>query len=440
MNKSLRLVLGILLLPLRKFFALGIGGQVFLAAIIAAAFGVSLRYVNIGIVPLDFKILGDIFLNLVKMTIVPLIFFAISSAILSMKDLTALGSAAKKGIGLFAITNILGVITGLVVAIIIRPGIVSGFNPDSLSINSSTKNLLASASANVSIGDKILHMVPDNAFQAMCSADLLQVMFFAIIFAVAVSIGREKVGESFIAGIENMAKVMYAMIKIVMKFAPFGIFGLVVWIAGSQNASTISVLFKLLFTAVSAIIFMVFVLYPAMLWARHRVNPFVFIRKMIPVQIFALATGSSAATLPMNMKNVYENLGGTKSSAELLMPIGTSIDMNATACCLALYTVFVAQLFGIPLTPSSYFTIGVVCFLSSLGSPPVPGGAVIILSGVLTTLNYPIEAVSLIFAIDKIIGPIRTLGNVTGEAFSPLYIDLLTGKCDKKMYYSKNIT
>jgi Na+/H+-dicarboxylate symporter len=424
---------------MKSFFKIGIGSQILIASVIGVLVGIYLRFFDVGISPSSFKFLGDIFLDLVKMVIVPLIFGAITSAILSIKDLKSLGVKAKKGLILFGITNVVGVSVGLASGYIFKPGIVKGFDAKALVLNDVSKKMVSEAQKYDSIADKILHMIPDNVFKAFYSGDLLQVIFFSIIFGLAAALIRDKIGDKMSNFISDFAQVMYAMIKIVMKFAPFGIFGLAVWIAGSQSVATISVLMKLVFAAFMAILFMVVVFYPAALFLRHGVNPFIFMKKMFPVQLFAFATCSSAASLPMNMKVVSENLGATKESTNLLMPIGTSIDMNGTACHLALYSVFVAQLFGISLGISDYVSIGMICFLSSLGSPPVPGGAVIVLSGVLASLGYPLEAISLIFAIDKLIGPIRTVGNATGEAFAPIYVDLLSKELNKKVYNSKNI-
>jgi len=420
---------------------MGIGKQVTIAILLGSIFGIFLRFFDTGIDPESFKILGDIFLNLVKMTIVPLVFAAISSAILSISDMKSLGKTAIQGVKLFILTNIMGVLIGISAALIISPGLGSNIDTSKLKITTSLNKLINSgqsqAIANPSISDKLINIIPDNIFKAMYNADLLQIMFFTIIFSISVSMVKSKISNGITSCIQNLAQVMYAMVKIVMKFAPFGIFGLITWISGVQEVSVILALLKLVFCSVFAIFLLVFVFYPSLIWMRFGVSPLIFIKKMIPVQIFALATGSSAATLPMNMKNAEEKLGATKESANLLMPIGTSLDMNGNACVLALYSVFVAQLFGIDISVPEYFTIGLICFLSSLGSPPIPGGAVIILSGVLTSLNYPLEALSLIFAIDKIIGPLRTAGNVTGEAFAPLYLDILNKKWDKKKYYQK---
>ncbi|QED23736.1 dicarboxylate/amino acid:cation symporter [Candidatus Deianiraea vastatrix] len=437
MSRRKKSFFGIFLLPCSAFFKLSLGKQISVAIILGCSFGVFLRFFDIGLNPASFKVLGDIFLDLVKMTIVPLIFFAISSAILSMGDVKTLGKSSMQGVTLFIITNVFGVLIGLFTAVFLHPGLGSNIDLSKLKVDGSIQKLIASGKVNTSLGDKLLHIIPDNVFRAFYEADLLQVMFFAIVFSVAASSVRAKIGSGLSNFVQSFAQIMYAMVKIVMKFAPFGIFGLMTWIAGVQEVSVIASLVKLFASAVFAIFILVFIFYPAWLFIRFRVNPIIFMKKMMPVQIFGLATGSSAAALPMNMKIAEEELGTSKDSTNLLMPIGTSIGMNGNACILALYSVFVAQLFHIEIGLTDYATIGLICFLSSLGSPPIPGGAVIILSGVLATLNYPLEALSLIFAIDKLIGPVRTAGNVTGEAFTPLYIDILNKRWDKKKYYQK---
>lgn len=427
------------LIAVKKFFAMNIGKQVSYSVMFGIALGLFMRFVDIGIKPTQFKVLGDVFLDLVKMTIVPLIFASISAAILSMEDMQKLGKAAFQGVKLFIFTTAVGVLIGIIASIAVKPGI--GANIDLKSITNTDPNLqklLHNAGHKITLGDKILQIIPDNLFQAMYRADLMQIIFFTVIFAVAVGMLRAKIHKSVVEFIQDLAQVMYGMVKVVMRFAPFGMFGLVVWIVGGQDVSVILALLKLFACVVLGIFLLVFVFYPSLLLLRFGINPLPFLAKMIPAQMFALATGSSAATLPLNIKNAQEKIGISAASSNLLMPIGTSVNMNGSACSLTIYTIFVAQLFGIPLGINDYCTISFLCLISAMGSPPVPGGAVIILAGILTSLGYPLEILSLILAVDKMIGPLRTMGNVTGDAFAPLYVDLLNDTLNEDLYYAKN--
>ncbi len=420
-----------------KFFQMGIGKQVVIGVIFGAFIGVLTRFVNIGIKPDQFKVLGDVFLDLVKMTVVPLIFSSISSAILSMDDMKKCGKVALQGMKLFIFTTAIAVIIGITSAHFIKPGFGTNIDTKSLSTSASVEKILNSTQAKSSIGDKMLNIIPDNIFQAMYNANLMQVIFFAVIFSVSIGMLEGKIHKGIVLFIHDLAKIMYSMVKIVMRFAPFGIFGLAVWIAGTQNATVLLALLKLVLTELFGISILVFVFYPLFLILRFRINPLPFIKKMIPVQMFALASCSSAATLPMNVKNAQENIGISHKSSNLLMPIGTGINMNGNGCGLPIYVIFIAQLFGIPLGISDYFSIGVLCLISAMGSPPVPGGGVIILAGILTALGYPLEILSLILGVDKMISPLRTLGNVTGDTFAPLYVDLANGTLDKDIYLKK---
>lgn len=419
---------------IKKFQSKSIGRRVTYGILTGICFGIFLRYFEIGIKPIQFKILGDIFLDLVKMTLVPLVFGSIGSAILSMEDMQKLGKIAYKGLILFFVTTAIGATIGIVVCLLIKPGINSGIDLNQITSSANLQKLISS-SKKMTISAMFLNMIPDNVFKAAMDANLLKIISFTVIFSISISMLKDKIHSEVAEFIRSFAKVMYSMIKIIMEFAPFAIFGLTTWIVGSQDVAVIKALLKLTFTALFGISILVYGLYPLLMILKG-VNPLPFLKKIIPAQIIGLATGSSAAALPLNMKNAQEKIGISSASSELLMPIGATMNMNGSGCTLCIYTIFVAQVYGYSLSIPDYFSIGILCVISSMGSPPVAGGAVIILSGILATLGYPLEIVSIIFAIDKIIGPMRTAGNVTGDAFAPLYIDIIDNRLDKKKYNS----
>lgn len=422
-------------LRVRKMFSYSIGKQILIAMIIGILLGVVFRYVGqyISFInPSDFKILGDIFLDLIKMVMTLFVFFSISSAVLSIDDMSQLGRKASRGVVIFFVTTSVACIIGMLIAMYFGPG-----KGVTVPITSSVSNALISKKT-MTVSGMILDIIPDNIFKSFYNGHIMQIMFFAIIFSIAIAVMKAKTSrcQFVIRFINDMSDVMYGIMIIIMKFAPFGVFGLMVWLMGTQDLSILYSLIKLFLVCVLGVLLLI-VMYVIMLLLIGRTNPLPFLKKMIPVQLFGLATSSSAVTLPMNLRNAKENLGISDTSANLLMPIGANLNMNGAGCILAIFTVFVAQIYDIHISFSDMVTIFMLAMLGSLATPPIPGGGIIALSAILSTINYPIEAITLILSIDKLIAPLRVFGNVTGDAFAPLLIDALDGSLDHEKYNSK---
>lgn len=367
---------------------------------------------------------GTIFLNLLKLIAVPLIFLSLVRGITSLTDMTKLSRIGLKTISLYLVTTVLAVFIGLLFVNIIKPGNTfpeekQAEFQEQFAAKVDEKEVEAEKMKEDSPIQFIVDMVPENVFFAATdNSKMLQIIFFAILFAVAVVMlpGKQtKIVRDFFNGCTD---VILKIIDIIMKFAPYGVFALlaalVVDFAGDMD------LFAALgFYAIVVILglcTMVFVVYPFFLMIFTGISYRKFFKSIIPVQMVAFSTSSSAATLPVTMKQVKAELGVSEEIADFVLPIGVTINMDGTSCYQAIAAVFIAQVFGFDLSISEQLLIVLTATLASIGAPGIPGGSIVMLIIVLSSVGLPIEGLALILGIDRPLDMLRTVVNVTGDS------------------------
>ena len=373
--------------------------------------------------------IGEIFINMIKMVVVPLIFFSLISGITSMTDSRSLGRIGIKACAAFVATTAFAIVIGLVSASVIHPG--EGVNlPHSAGFDA-TKHV----TENPSILKILLDIVPINAIGAMAEGHILQVVFFAIFTGITLNaMGPE--GKKLIEFSQMMAKMVFKMIGLIIKLSPYGVFALIAWVVGTQGLDILRSLIKLIGVVVLAcslqyLIFGMFII------IFGRISPLQFYKKSLEYQALAFATSSSKATLATTMKVCQDKLGISKSSTSFVLPLGASINMDGTAIYLGICAIFFAQATGTHLLPHDYFMIVLTATLGSIGAAGIPGGSLIMMSMVLSAVNLPLEGIGLIAGIDRILDMLRTTINITGDATITLIIDKTEGTLNESVYYAK---
>jgi Na+/H+-dicarboxylate symporter len=430
---------------IKSFFALKLTYRILWAFIAGGILGTCFRlfpevFLNIGLDIAKLKILGSIFINLIKMIIAPLIFTSIVSSVISVGDVKKTGKLAAKSMLTFLSMTIICVATGMLAVELIRPGDNVGFDKDAViaSSSSATSSITSSKHAQVTkISDFIFNIVPSNIFESLYNCDFLQIIFFATIFAIAIMrVGEDKAGH-VTKGITALSDIMFGISDVVMNFAPFGIFGLTSWLIGTQNLELIKSLGMLIVALYGSCIFVIYVIYALFALLVLKLNPVHFFRKIAPSQVLGYLTASSSSALPLSMNIAENRLGVSREKTSFVIPLGATVNMNGGAIHLGMSTLFIAQLWGVSFGMSDYVTIMILCVLGAIGTAPVPGASIFLLAGILGSMGLPVDAVAIILAVDRILDMARTFTNITGDVFSAVIVDRLDDTLNEDVYNSK---
>ena len=369
-----------------------------------------------------FEVIGKLFVNSLKMLVVPLVFCSITVGITSLGNLSLMGRIGLKAIIIYLLTTAFAISLALICAIIINPG--QGFEIDNA--------LQFSAKEAPSLSSVLISIVPSNPILAMAEGEMLQIILFAIILGIAITI-TGKNAESFKKGITSLNEIMMSMVQIIMKFAPLGVFCLIAKTFASQGIDMIIPLASYFFTVTIVLLLHVLLTYSAFLKFIGNVSPILFLKKMRTAVVFAFSTASSNATIPVTLNTVEKRLGVDKSVASFTVPLGATINMDGTAIMQGVATVFIASVYMVDLTIGDYLTVILTATLASIGTAGVPGVGLIMLTMVLTQVGLPVEGVALIIGIDRLLDMMRTAVNITGDSM----VSLITSKSEKS--FNKSI-
>ena len=369
-----------------------------------------------------FEVVGKLFVNSLKMLVVPLVFCSITVGITSLGNLSLMGRVGLKAIIIYLLTTAFAITLALIFAIFIEPG--QGYEIDS--------SIQFSAKEAPSLSSVLTSIVPSNPILAMADGEMLQIILFAIILGIAITITGSK-AESFKKGIISLNEIMMSMVTIIMKFAPIGVFCLIAKTFATQGIDMIIPLASYFFTVTIVLILHVLLTYSAFLKLIGKVSPFLFLKKMRTAIVFAFSTASSNATIPVTLNTVEKRLGVDKSVASFTVPLGATINMDGTAIMQGVATVFIASVYMVDLTIGDYLTVVLTATLASIGTAGVPGVGLIMLTMVLTQVGLPVEGVALIIGIDRLLDMMRTAVNITGDSM----VSLITSKSEKS--FNKSI-
>ena len=367
---------------------------------------------------------GTIFLKLLKLIAVPLIFVSLVKGISSLTDITKLSRIGYKTIVIYIVTTVFATTVGLAMVNIFKPGDVF---PDEkqeqyreqfgsqVEVRQESAREFEKQSPLFFFED----MIPENFFRAAGdNSKMLQIIFFAILFSIALVLvpgEKTQVVKDFFDGLND---VILKIVDLIMRFAPIGVFALMASLVVdfSGDADIFTALGMYMLTVIIGLFLLILGLYPLMMRIFAGIRVPAFMKAILPAQLVAFTTSSSAATLPVTMKQVTNELGVSKSIANFVLPVGVTINMDGTSCYQAIAAVFIAQVFGIDLTLIQQLTIVLTATLASIGSPGIPSGSIVMLIIVLNSVGLPVEGLALILGVDRPLDMLRTVVNITGDS------------------------
>lgn len=354
-----------------------------------------------------FLIVGNLFITLLEMLVVPIVFVSLVSGTCSIRDGKTLGRIGVKVITIFIITTAIAISIGITLAQLthvgqnVRMNLTTHFTPP----------------AAVTVKSMLLNLIPSNPIAAMAQGNLLQIIIFAVLFGIAISMSGDagkKIGLFF----EMINHVLMKLIEIVMLIAPYGVFCLIAVAFAKIGFNLIEELFFYFLIVLASLIIQQFGVYSALLFFFAKFNPIAFFKKMMPVMLFAFSTSSSNATIPINLEVVENELGVDNTIAAFTIPLGATINMDGTAIMQGVAAVFLAHIYHVTLGWASYLGIITTATLASIGTAGVPGVGMVTLAMVLTQAGVPLSGIGLLIGIDRLVDMLRTVVNVTGDAMT----------------------
>ena len=412
---------------------LGLSTQIFISLLIGALFGVVIHYwipssyiKDTVIVEGVLYVVGQGFIRLMQMLVVPLVFCSLICGSMAIGDTKTLGKVGVKTIGFYLVTTALAVCVALGSALLINPG--RGLDMDAVQ-----KGTVSSTTEATSLVDTLLNIIPKNPVQSMANGDMLPI----IVFALFVGIMLAKLGTrgSVVANFfSQFNDVMMEMTMAIMKIAPIGVFCLIARTFATVGFSAFAPMLKYMGNVTLALAIQCLVVYQILLFVFTRLNPFKFIKKFLPVMGFAFSTATSNATIPMSIDTLSKKMGVSKQISSFTIPLGATINMDGTSIMQGVAVVFIAQAYGIPLTMGNLATVVVTATLASIGTAGVPSVGLVTLAMVLNSVGLPTEGIALIMGIDRILDMIRTAVNITGDAVCTTIVCHQEGSLNREVF------
>ncbi len=356
------------------------------------------------------KALGDIFIRLMRMLVVPLVFTTLVAGAASVGEITKLGRIAIKTMCYYLATTAVAIMIGLILANLINPG---------LGLDLSTEGLKARDVASTSLTQVFINIIPMNPMEAFSTGNMLQIIFFAIILGFILSASGES-AKPLINIFEIFAETMIKMTSVVMYYAPIGVFGLIAYTVSMHGLDVLLPLIKLIIVMyLAAILQILFVYIPCIKMTGVPLGT--FFKECSSPLLIAFTTCSSAAALSANMRSV-EKLGAQKSVFSFSIPLGNTINMDGSAIYIGIASIFAAQVYGISMPFDKQLTVVLLATLASIGTMGVPAAALVMMTMVFTQIGIPLEAIALIAGVDRIVDMARTTVNVLGDATGALLV------------------
>lgn len=408
--------------------------KIFIALIVGAVTGMVLHYLvpdgnikNDVIVEGVLYVLGQGFIRLMKMLVVPLVFCSLVCGSMAIGDTKKLGNVGGKTLAFYLVTTAVAVAVALGIGTLLRPGI--GLDMSKIQVNASDIETMESAS----LAQTILNIIPDNPFKALANGEMLQVIVFALIVGVILAkLGeRAEVVANFISQFND---IMMEMTMMVMSLAPIGVFSLIARTFANIGFSAFIPLAKYMIAVLIALAIQCFGVYQILLKVFTGLNPVRFIKKFFPVMAFAFSTATSNATIPLSIDTLHKKMGVSKKISSFTIPLGATINMDGTSIMQGVAVMFAAQAFGIHLTPMDYVTVIGTATLASIGTAGIPSVGLVTLTMVFNSVGLPVEAIGIIMGIDRILDMARTAVNITGDAVCTTIVACQNGAVDKEVF------
>lgn len=397
--------------------------QIFIALTLGLLLGITLNQTGHSEYAASLKPIGDLFLNGIKMLIVPLIFISLVGGVTSLRDLSTMGRLSVKTLLLYLGTTAVAIVIGLALAAVLQPGVGIDLGAAQAVAAADTPSLVAT----------LVALVPANPVAAFAQGNVLQIIVFAILFGLAITLAGES-AKPVKVFMDALAEVFYKFTSIIISFAPYGVFALITWVAGTYGFELLAPLAKVIGAVYLGCLIHAVVVYAGLIKFVARLNPIRYIQGVIEPAIVAFSSTSSAGTLPITMMSAERNLGVSRGVSSFVLPLGTTINMDGTALYQGVCALFIAQAYGIDLSLAQYATIVLTATLASIGTAGVPGAGLIMLSLVLTSVGLPLEGVAIIAGIDRVLDMARTSVNVMGDCAVAVLVAKSEGQLDQDLY------
>ena len=381
--------------------------------------------ISLGVEKYIFNLGGQIFKNLLMLVVVPLVFFSLVSGISSLSNMVKLGSIATKTIGLYLFTTAIAVSLALFFGWAFN---LSGFE--------GTVDSYVPPSGDSSLYGTVLRIFPNNIFGAFIENNMLGIVFISILFGLALNL-TDDLTNGFSKTFERFNIVFLKIVLLIMTFAPIGVFCLMGSYVMAKGLNIFGDLVQYVLLLIFVLAFHMIFTYSLILKSFANLSPLIFFRKMKNVALFAFSTSSSAATIPVTLKAVTDDLGVKKDVSSFVVPVGATINMDGTAIMQGLATMFIASTVGVDLTLIQYGQIVILAIVTSIGTAAVPSAGTVTLALILGSLGLPLDAIGLILAVDRILDMIRTAVNVCGDAAVSCIVAKSENELDLSIYNSE---
>lgn len=364
------------------------------------------------------KPLGTIFIRLLSLIAIPLVLGSLIMGAASLEDVRKVARIGFKTLIYFMTTTTFAISIGILLANVIQPGNRIAEDSKQLLMAEYQADIQPKIQESVSIDvlDMFIQMIPTNPFQALAKGEMLQIVFFAVLFGIILTFIKPEKAKPLIHFFDGLSETMIEMVQKVMIIAPYAVFALIASTVSSFGFNIIQTLLWYVLCVLGGLLIQLLLVYPAFLKIFSKISIRSFFKNMRPAQLVAFSTSSSAATLPVNMECCESGLKVPKQITSFVLPLGATINMDGTALYQGVAAVFIAQIYGFDLNLAQQLTIVLTAVLASIGTAPVPGVGIIMLIIVLKAINVPEEGIALILGVDRILDMCRTVLNVTGDA------------------------
>ncbi len=378
--------------------------------------------------------LGQAFIRLLIMIVIPLVMASLIIGTASLGDLKKLGRIGLKTIGYYLTATALAVALGLVVAGAIKPGagldeeVTAQLLEDYSGVQQERLDAMVEPPGLMDIlQDILVNIIPRNPFASMANMDMLQIIFFALFFGIALTVLTDEKRKPLIDVLESVNDAMVVIVEMIMKIAPYGVFILIAAVAGRFGFGVILSLLQYVLVGVGTMVLFTITFYPITIYFSG-MNPIFFFKRFYEVMVFAFSTSSSNAALPINLKVTEDDLGVSRDVASFVLPLGATVNMNGTGIYHGVSTIFIAQVYGISLSPTQLIIVVITATLASIGAAGVPGIGFITLAIVLEALGIPLEGLALVLGVERILDMTRTAVNVTGDSAAAVWVAKTEGE------------
>ncbi len=362
--------------------------------------------------------IGQIFLRLLFMLVLPLLFSALVVGVAEMGDLKVLGRAGIKSLLFTVLVSTIAVVIGLVMVNLFRPG--AGVDPTVAAQlleqgKAGAASIVENAKAGTTGTNFFVELIPSNVFKAAAENDILPVMVFALLFGIGTVMVRNSATDHMLKSLEGLFEVMMKLIGLVIKLAPYAIACLMFNLSALFGLDLLVRLAAFVGVAVGAMAIHMFVVYPLLVWTMGGMSPLKFFSSIREAMVVSFSTASSNASLPVSLRVAEQELGLPRKISRFVLTVGATANQNGTALFEGVTVLFLAQFFGVDLTLTQQFVVMLICILGGVGTAGVPGGSLPVVAMILGIVGVPVEGIGLILGVDRFLDMCRTTLNVTGD-------------------------